>query len=116
MPHIISLTAAQEALKQSGSEFTLLFEHGTLALELYQPHETDKQKPHERDEVYIIATGESTFLLEGKTSQVKTGDFIFVPAGAEHRFLEFTIDFSTWVLFYGPKGGENGIVKNLVTQ
>ncbi len=113
MQNKISLTTAQEVLKQSGKEFTLLLEHGTLTLELYQPHEIDKQMPHEQDEVYIIATGESTFFLAGETSQVKAGDFLFVPAGAEHRFLEFTQDFSTWVLFYGPKGGEKGIVKNV---
>ena len=34
------------------------------------------------------------------------GDFLFVPARAEHRFLDFTDDFTTWVLFYGAEGGE----------
>lgn len=23
-----------------------------------------------------------------------------------HRFIEFSDDFATWVLFYGPEGGE----------
>ncbi|RDC64503.1 cupin domain-containing protein [Adhaeribacter pallidiroseus] len=113
MQNKFSLAAAQEALKQSGQEFTLLLEHGTLAVELYQPHETVKQTPHEQDEVYVIATGESKFFLSGETSQVRAGDFLFVPAAAEHRFLNFSPDFSTWVLFYGPKGGENGIVKKV---
>lgn len=27
-------------------------------------------------------------------------------AGAEHRFVEFTPDFATWVVFWGPPGGE----------
>jgi len=31
---------------------------------------------------------------------------LFVPAGVEHRFTRFTPDFVTWVIFYGPKGGE----------
>jgi mannose-6-phosphate isomerase-like protein (cupin superfamily) len=116
MQNKISLTEAQAALRQSGKEFKLLLEHGTLAVELYQPHETDKQMPHEQDEVYVIATGESKFYLSGETSQVKAGDFLFVPAGAEHRFLDFSPDFSTWVLFYGPKGGEPGVVKNSALQ
>lgn len=38
---------------------------------------------------------------------VKPGDLLFVPAGVEHRFGPFTDDFATWVLFYGPEGGEN---------
>jgi len=31
---------------------------------------------------------------------------LFVPAGVAHRFDEFTADFCTWVMFYGPEGGE----------
>ena len=34
------------------------------------------------------------------------GDLIFVPAGAEHRFEDFSDDLETWVAFYGPEGGE----------
>ena len=30
----------------------------------------------------------------------------FVKAGVEHRFLNFSEDFCTWVFFYGPDGGE----------
>jgi len=31
---------------------------------------------------------------------------LFVPAGIEHRFENFTSDFATWVIFYGKEGGE----------
>ena len=31
---------------------------------------------------------------------------LFVKAGHEHRFENFTDDFATWVIFYGPDGGE----------
>jgi hypothetical protein len=31
---------------------------------------------------------------------------LFVPAGDEHRFTNFSDDFATWVFLYGPKGGE----------
>tara|TARA_R110002073_G_scaffold49320_2_gene131727 strand:- start:169 stop:279 length:111 start_codon:yes stop_codon:yes gene_type:complete len=31
---------------------------------------------------------------------------IFVEAGAEHRFENFSEDFSTWVVFWGAEGGE----------
>jgi hypothetical protein len=34
------------------------------------------------------------------------GDVLFVPAGVPHRFEDFTDDFGTWVIFYGPEGGE----------
>ena len=31
---------------------------------------------------------------------------LFVPAGMEHRFEDLSEDFGTWVVFYGPAGGE----------
>lgn len=34
------------------------------------------------------------------------GDLLFVAAGIPHRFEEFTDDFRTWVIFFGPKGGQ----------
>ena len=34
------------------------------------------------------------------------GDALFVPAAAVRRFEDFTDDFETWVVMYGPPGGE----------
>ena len=34
------------------------------------------------------------------------GTVIFVPAAIEHRFVDFSDDFATWVVFWGPEGGE----------
>ena len=31
---------------------------------------------------------------------------MFVAAGGEHRFEDFTEDLAVWVVFYGPAGGE----------
>ncbi|TMM53213.1 cupin domain-containing protein [Maribacter algarum] len=103
----------QEALqKLEGVEspFLNLFEHGTLSVEVYKPKKIDLQQPHSRDEVYIIISGSGEFLNDGVRSDVNSGDFLFVPAGIEHRFENFTDDFSTWVLFYGPEGGENSSI------
>ena len=98
-----------EALAQLSlieSPFKTLFEHGTLTVEVYKPEKVDLQQPHTRDEVYIIISGSGEFLNDGKLTTFSQGDFLFVPAGIEHRFENFTDDFSTWVIFYGPKGGE----------
>ena len=54
-----------EALKRlptaEGKRFIELFKHGTLAVELYAPRGIDPQTPHERDEIYVIASGTGTF-------------------------------------------------------
>lgn len=83
-----------------------LFEHGTLAVEIYKPEKVDLQQPHSRDEVYVVVSGTGEFVNGGERNTFAPGDFLFVPAGVEHRFENFTDDFSTWVLFYGPEGGE----------
>ena len=83
-----------------------VFEHGSLEVELYAPRGTDPQTPHKRDEVYIIARGSGMFRLAQTATPFGPGDFLFVPAGVEHRFDDFSDDFLTWVLFYGPEGGE----------
>ncbi|MOA27556.1 Cupin domain protein [compost metagenome] len=56
--------------------------------------------------MYVIISGTGEFFCEGKYVSFKAGDLLFVSAGAEHRFENFTDDFVTWVIFYGPKGGE----------
>ena len=103
----ISVENAVAKLAESGQLFTELFNHGTLTVEFYKPKELDNQKPHDRDEIYVIASGTGTFYNGGKKWNFKTGDFLFVPAGVDHWFENFTEDFATWVFFYGPIGGEN---------
>jgi mannose-6-phosphate isomerase-like protein (cupin superfamily) len=99
-------TEAFQLLTSSGKEFIELFHHGTLTVEIYKPDRIDNQKPHDRDEVYIVISGGGHFISEDQVYIFGPGDFLFVPAGKEHRFVDFTPDFMTWVIFYGPKGGE----------
>lgn len=102
----ISIDVAAKLLEESKGLFVEVFKHGTLVVEFYKPDKVDNQKPHERDEIYVIATGTGTFYNGGRRWNFKAGDFLFVPAGVEHRFENFSDDFSTWVFFYGPIGGE----------
>lgn len=102
----ISLLQARKALDKQDSPFIKLFEHGSLEIELYKPDKIDHQLPHTRDEVYVIIAGRGDFILEDDRFSFSAGDVIFVPANADHRFVDFTDDFTTWVMFYGPEGGE----------
>ena len=99
----------KEAIKALGAhegQFKTLFGHGTLSIEIYKPHKVDLQQPHEQDEVYMVISGSGEFLNGDERTTFGPGDVLFVPAGVVHRFENFTDDFATWVLFYGPKGGE----------
>ena len=99
----------QNALKDLSAQsmpFKILFEHGSLQVEIYKPEKIDLQEPHSRDELYVIASGSGEFINGTKQQAVEKGEVLFVSAGVEHRFINFTDDFSTWVFFYGPEGGE----------
>ena len=82
------------------------FQHGSLRAGLYAPKSRDAQEPHDQDELYVVISGTGRFAEGGETRPFKPGDAIFVEAGAEHAFTDFSPDFATWVIFRGPKGGE----------
>ena len=89
-----------------GQRFAGVFRHGSLEVEIYAPRGVDPQTPHDRDEVYVVAAGQATFVNGTRRMPCGPGDFLFAAAGEEHRFEQFSDDFVTWVLFYGPRGGE----------
>ena len=89
-----------------GKRFAKVFEHGTLSVEIYAPRGVDPQQPHTRDEAYIVVQGSGEFINGESRQAFMPGDFLFVPAGVEHRFINFTDDLVVWVIFYGPEGGE----------
>jgi mannose-6-phosphate isomerase-like protein (cupin superfamily) len=102
----IGIKDAVEILSYSKKEFVELFSHKSLIVELYKPDIIDRQQPHTRDEIYVVVAGSGYFFCDGLTVEFSKGDILFVPAGVRHRFENFTLDFMTWVLFYGPEGGE----------
>jgi mannose-6-phosphate isomerase-like protein (cupin superfamily) len=91
---------------KSGLRSVPMLEHGTLLVKLYAPRGHDPQTPHTRDEVYVVAHGNGTFVRDAERISFDTGDLLFVPAGVAHRFEAFSGDLALWVIFYGPEGGE----------
>ena len=101
------LSLKQASSGENTTPFSILFTHGSLVVEVYQPVTTDHQKPHDRDECYVIIEGHGNFEMGDEIISFGLGDFLFVPAGLLHRFTDFGDKMSTWVMFYGPEGGEN---------
>ena len=91
------------ALKRSGNLFVELFRDKNIIVEIYKPERVDLQAPHDRDELYMVISGSGNFRMNDEIVQFKAGDLLLVPQGAVHRFENFTEDFATWVIFYGPK-------------
>ena len=89
-----------------GERFATVFEHGSLSVEVYAPRGSDPQKPHTRDEAYIVVEGGGDFVVGQNHLRFGPGDLLFAAAGEEHRFENFSDDILLWVIFYGPEGGE----------
>jgi len=103
------LTAAEAAARVTDSATVRsvpLFRHGTLLVKYYAPRGTDLQTPHTRDEIYVVARGRGVFFDGTSRRPFAPGDLLFAVAGVAHRFEDFSADFGTWVMFYGPEGGE----------
>ena len=104
----VTVTEAIRLLPGSeGERFAEVLEHGSMEVEIYAPRGTDPQTPHTRDEVYVVVSGNGTFVNGRDRHPFGPGDVLFVPAGVEHRFEDFTDDLVVWVVFYGPEGGES---------
>ena len=64
--------------------------------------EPDCQQPHEADEVYVVLEGSGVLELEGETVELERGQAVFVPAGADHRFVGYE-QLSVLVIFAHPE-------------
>jgi mannose-6-phosphate isomerase-like protein (cupin superfamily) len=105
---MISLQNAKTNLPSDpeGFRFYYALRHGTMKMGLYAPQEDDQQGPHKQDELYIVISGSGEFVKNGEQRRFKPQDVLFVEAGTEHRFQNFSEDFSTWAIFWGAEGGE----------
>ena len=98
----ISTEAALAALARhsEGQPVLTLLTNNKMYVEVYAPQKVDRQTPHDQDEIYVVISGTGTFFNGGQRRPFRPGDLLFVPAGVEHRFEDFSEDFSTWVIFY----------------
>ena len=90
----------------AGEHSVSLLRRGTLNVKLSLPVLPNQQTPHAQDEIYVIIRGRGVLLHDGKRDSFESGDLLFVAAGTEHRFEDFTEDLAVWVVFYGAEGGE----------
>ena len=102
----VALKAAKAAPIPAGARSALVMSHGSMTVRHYAPATVDTQTPHDQDEVYVVIAGKGWFVRGHERTCFGPGDALFAPAGVVHRFEDFSDDFATWVIFYGPEGGE----------
>ena len=105
---VIHLADAQASIPgPAGERAATLLRRGSLEVKLSsRPPRPNRQTPHAKDELYVIVQGRGTLFHDGKRDPFEPGDCLFVAAGTEHHFEDFSDDLAVWVLFFGPEGGE----------
>lgn len=104
--HLKKLPLAATTKWPDGIWDTEALRHGTMSLILFTPNGKDYQTTHDQDEIYIVISGSGTLVRNGVRHTFNKGDALFVPAGDDHRFEDFSNDLIVWAIFWGPTGGE----------
>jgi mannose-6-phosphate isomerase-like protein (cupin superfamily) len=101
-PLPISLAEAL-ALPRTPGRSSEVFVDGDLEVRFAARPTDGPQVPHERDELYFVASGTGRYRVEDRVTTVATGDILFCAAQVTHGFEDISEDFSVWVIFYGAK-------------
>ena len=98
--------ARQSIPGPTGERSVLVLQRGTLDIRLSLPVPPNQQTPHGQDEIYVVIRGRGVPIHDGKREPFESGDLLFVAAGTEHHYEDFTEDLALWRIFYGRSGGE----------
>ena len=104
---VIRFADAQRSIPgPAGERSVLALQRGTLDVKLSLPVPPNQQTPHVQDEIYVVIRGRGVLIHDGKRDPFESGDLLFVAAGTEHHYEDFTEDLALWRVFYGRSGGE----------
>ena len=104
---VIRFADAQASIPTpTGARATAVFQLGTLDVALSLPVHPNIQTPHTQDELYFVVRGRGALIHEGQRDAFQAGDLLFVAAGCDHHYEDFSTDLALWRMFYGPHGGE----------
>jgi len=89
--HPFDVEGAKERLREAGGGYEIVHSSPGLEIGVYVlvAPEPDRQQPHADDEIYIVLEGTGTLEVEGQPVELREGHAVFVPAGAEHRFVGY---------------------------
>jgi mannose-6-phosphate isomerase-like protein (cupin superfamily) len=77
----------------------------SVGLSIWPRGTTDRQRPHEEDEVYYVISGSATIRVGDEDRSVQPGSLVFVAAQAEHRFHDIEEDLRVLVFWAPPHSG-----------
>src|SRR5579862_9512115 len=98
--HAFDIESVKERLAAGNGGYEVVHQSDSVEVGVYVlvAPEPDRQQPHEDDEIYIVLEGRGTLEIDGKSVDLREGHAVFVPAGADHRFVGYE-QLSVLVLF-----------------
>jgi len=90
----------QQRLAAGNGGYEIVHESPGLEIGVYVlvAPEPDRQEPHANDEVYVVLEGSGALEVEGEQTRLRDGQAIFVPAGADHKWVGYE-NLSVLVIF-----------------
>lgn len=85
-------------------------EHAQLVVMTLQPGEEIGEETHEGDQILFFVDGEGDAILDGQSSPVRPGDYVFVPAGMLHNFVNTGSEPLRLLTTYAPPEHPDGTV------
>jgi mannose-6-phosphate isomerase-like protein (cupin superfamily) len=89
--HRFDVESVKRRLSEAGGGYEVVHDSSGLEIGVYVlvAPEPDRQQPHEDDEVYVVLEGTGVLEVEGARHELREGNAVFVPAGADHRFSAY---------------------------
>jgi mannose-6-phosphate isomerase-like protein (cupin superfamily) len=85
-------------------------EHSQLVAMTIQPGDEIGEETHEGDQLLLFVDGEGEAIIEGRSSPVRAGDYVFVPAGTLHNFVNTGSEPLRLLTVYAPPEHPDGTV------
>jgi mannose-6-phosphate isomerase-like protein (cupin superfamily) len=98
--HAFEIEEAKERLAAARGGYEIVHRSPGLEVGVYVlvAPEPDRQQPHEDDEIYVVLDGRGVLQVEDERVELREGSAVYVPAGAEHRFVGYEL-LSVLVIF-----------------
>jgi mannose-6-phosphate isomerase-like protein (cupin superfamily) len=85
-------------------------EHAQVVVMTLQPGEEIGEETHEGDQLLLFVNGEGEAIIEGQSSPISAGDYVFVPVGTLHNFVNTGSEPLRLVTVYAPPEHPDGTV------
>ena len=85
-------------------------EHSQVVVMAIPPGEDIGEETHEGDQILFFVEGEGEAILEGQSSPLRSGEYVFVPAGTLHNFVNTGSEPLRLLTTYAPPEHPHGTV------